>query len=461
MHQTPLRHAQALQKLLRTKTLKDFRAAHNALEDAGAKVVAECLDSELCAIERLSLVANGIGTKGFEALASSQRNAAAQLHIAGNLTNLDWDDRVEAAARLSQCFRLMDVVVVVAYRDKSTAVDKAQEVRQALRDGHVEIFWKKREGRKELAAALQGQSRLQVLQIEEGKDVEAVVLEALEGHVALKSLVLVGGINGSLSEALGIALDGRSGLEELVLKNGFINPERMQALAPALKGLAALKVLDLASNKIGPDGAKALAESLTGMSLLERLHLQRNKIGSEGAEALVPALKGLAALKFLGLGDNGLGDDGAKALAPALKGLAALKDLYLSSNDLRDDGVKALAESLTGMSLLEQLVLYGNKIGSEGAQVSKALRSGKQLRRQALAPALKGLAALKVFDLDENDLGDDGVKARRGRTTSMSMRFLVVEVLSFSFSFIREGLDADDEEGGTLQQCHDTIIPIV
>ncbi|CAE7035971.1 NLRC3, partial [Symbiodinium sp. KB8] len=202
--------SEALQKLLRTKTLKDFRAAHNALGDAGAKVVAECLDSDRCGIERLSLVANGIGKKGFEArtqranvgheavkgppnmqaLASSQRHhAAVQLHISGNLTNLDWSARVEA--------RLMDVVVADD-DDKSTAHDKAQEVRQALRDGHVEIFWKKRAGCKELAAALQGQSRLQVVQVQGGDDVQAV-LEALEGHVALKSLVLYS-INGSLSE---------------------------------------------------------------------------------------------------------------------------------------------------------------------------------------------------------------------------------------------------------------------
>ncbi|CAE7866764.1 NLRC3, partial [Symbiodinium necroappetens] len=167
------------------------------------------------------------------ALASSQRRAAVQLHISGNLTNLEWHHRVKA--------RLMDVVVAldtwfrVARGDKSTAHDKAQEVRQALRDGHVEIFWLQA-GRKELAAALQGQSRLQVLQVDQGKDVEAV-LEALEGHVALKSLVLCTGIDGyrplaqSRLEAFGFALDGKSGLEELVLQDAestFIGPQGMQ-----------------------------------------------------------------------------------------------------------------------------------------------------------------------------------------------------------------------------------------
>ncbi|CAE7746055.1 NLRC3, partial [Symbiodinium microadriaticum] len=353
----------ALQKLLLTKTLKDFRAAHNALGDAGAKVVAECLGSDRCAIERLSLVANGIGEKGFKALASSQRHAAVQLHISGNLTNLPLFDRVKAAEDLSRCFRLMDVVVS---HDTSSAHDKAQEVRQALQDGHVEIFWRKRAGGRELAAALQGQSRLQLLHVNEGMDVEAV-LEALKGHVALKSLVLY---DCWQWKALGFALDGRSGLEELVLRGTFI-PQGMQALAPALKGLAALKVLGLSNNNLRDDGAKALAESLTGMSLLERLDLQFNQIGSEGAKALAPALKGLAVLKVLDLGHN----------------------------DLRDDGAKALAESLTGMSLLERLDLLNDDIGSEGAQ--------------ALAPALKGLAALKVLDLRFNDLRDDGAKAVR------------------------------------------------
>ncbi|CAE7646718.1 NLRC3 [Symbiodinium necroappetens] len=182
--------SEALQKLLCTKTLKHFRAAHNALRDVGAKVVAECLDSDRCAIERLSLVANGIGANGLQALASIRRRAAVQLHISGNLMNLDWGPRAKA--------RLMDVVV--AHDDKSTdAVDKAQEVRQALRDGQVEIFWGKRADCEELAAALQGQSRLQVLQVYSGKDVEAAVLEALKSHVALKSLVLWEP-DGSLSE---------------------------------------------------------------------------------------------------------------------------------------------------------------------------------------------------------------------------------------------------------------------
>ena len=53
----------------------------------------------------------------------------------------------------------------------------------------------------------------------------------------------------------------------------------------------------------------------------------------------------------------------------------------------------------------------------------KALRSGKQLRRQALAPALKGLAALKVLGLSNNNLRDDGAKARRGRTGSQDRAF--------------------------------------
>eukprot|EP00439_Symbiodinium_sp_Y106_P023907 s1473_g2.t3 len=364
--------SEALKMLLGTTTLKVFRAAHNALGDAGAQAAAECLDSDRCAIERLSLVANGIGRKGFEALASTQRHAAVQLHISGNLLNLDWQSRVEAAADLSRCFTLMDVVVAHD-DDKSTPDDKAQEVRQALRDGQAEIFWRKPEwGDKELATALQGHSRLQVLQIEPyytpTKAVLAsAVLEALEGHVMLKSLVLT--LSVPDTKALGCALDGKSGLEELVFQHSGITAEGMKALAPALKVLAALKVLNLESNDLGDDGAKALA----------------------------PALKGLAALKVLNLGYNHLGPDGAKALAPALKGLAALKVLDLGWNDLQPDGAKALAESLTGMSLLEQLNLSLNKIGSEGAQ--------------ALAPALKGLAALKVLDLHWNDSWPEGAKA--------------------------------------------------
>ncbi|CAE7584895.1 NLRC3 [Symbiodinium necroappetens] len=431
--------AEALQKLLLgTKTLKDFRAAHNALGDAGAKVVAECLDSDRCAIERLSLVANGIGQKGFKALASSRRHhAAVQLHISGNFTNLHWRFRMEAATDLSRCFRLMDVVA--HDDDKSTARDKAQEVRQALREGNVEIFWKKGcKASRRLAAALQGPSRLQVLHVDKGYDVEAAALEALEGHVALKSLVL-DSINGSLSEALGFALDGRSGLEELVVQYSFthLNPEGMQALASALKGLAALKVLYLSHSDLGDDGAKVLAPALQGLAALKVLDLERNDLGHDGAKALAESLTGMSLLEELRLRGNKIGSEGAQVLAPALQGLAALKVLDLERNDLGHDGAKALAESLTGMSLLEELRLRGNKIGSEGAQAGKSsvlprspgqagvkqLRSGKQLCRQALAPALKGLAALKDLYLSGNDLGDDGEKARRGRTTSMSVRF--------------------------------------
>eukprot|EP00439_Symbiodinium_sp_Y106_P024399 s1473_g2.t6 len=448
--------SEALKMLLGTTTLKVFRAAHNALGDAGAQAAAECLDSDRCAIERLSLVANGIGRKGFEALASTQRHAAVQLHISGNLLNLDWQSRVEAAADLSRCFTLMDVVVAHD-DDKSTPDDKAQEVRQALRDGQAEIFWRKPEwGDKELATALQGHSRLQVLQIEPyytpTKAVLAsAVLEALEGHVMLKSLVLT--LSVPDTKALGCALDGKSGLEELVFQHSGITAEGMKALAPALKVLAALKVLNLESNDLGDDGAKArrgrtgsprawsfaldilrcdvmnickaLAEFLTGLSLLEHLYLHSNNIHSEGAQALAPALKGLAALKVLNLGYNHLGPDGAKALAPALKGLAALKVLDLGWNDLQPDGAKALAESLTGMSLLEQLNLSLNKIGSEGAQALAESLTGMSLLEQlnlslnkigsegaqALAPALKGLAALKVLDLHWNDSWPEGAKA--------------------------------------------------
>ncbi|CAE7217153.1 Nlrc5 [Symbiodinium natans] len=63
---------EAFATILRIPTLKELRADHNQLGDAGAKVAAACLNDEIAALELLSLADNHIGRDGLEAVAEIQ-----------------------------------------------------------------------------------------------------------------------------------------------------------------------------------------------------------------------------------------------------------------------------------------------------------------------------------------------------------------------------------------------------
>ena len=130
----------------------------------------------------------------------------------------------------------------------------------------------------------------------------------------------------------------------------------------------------------GPDGVPRLAEKLGAGALPAVIYLNLSfmYVGDAGASALAAALDrgALPRLKHLNLNNNAIGDAGLVALAPALRRRPALEALDLDCNPLGDEGFAALV-----------------------APPPPA---------RAPPPTTRGLAKLKVLDLQRTQITDAG-----------------------------------------------------
>lgn len=104
------------------------------------------------------------------------------------------------------------------------------------------------------------------------------------------------------------------------------------------------------------------------------------------------------ALTRLDLHDNPMTEDVADALADALRAQRGLRCLNLTDTGLGDEGVATIASAIADCCPdLEELHLELNEITAAGAA--------------ALASALPRLPALRILDLKENELEDEGAIA--------------------------------------------------
>jgi hypothetical protein len=137
----------------------------------------------------------------------------------------------------------------------------------------------------------------------------------------------------------------------------------------------------------------------------------------------------------LSLEDNGLCAEGGKALAAGLKGNQVITELNVSNNDLGRNssyiadtsGITAIADAIPDMGALTSLDLSSNDIGSywdsakgkrvgtpEGTFVVLVTFCSHVLfcvGPVAIANAIRDMRALLHFDISDNDIGADGLKA--------------------------------------------------
>ncbi|XP_068577046.1 NLR family CARD domain-containing protein 3 [Cebidichthys violaceus] len=221
-------------------------------------------------------------------------------------------------------------------------------------------------------------------------------------------------------------------VEQLVLRNTGLTDDLLLSLAGALKSsLSEVTLLNLNLNLIGPHGARILLDVLRAKPQVRGLHLFGNKLRDHGALTLLNGIAelqeqtaraaaavqqaellppeqsallqlptgwssfGVFALFELDIGGNGLSGDGVKALASYMRHHSCLQYLGLARTGGADLAAwKELFDSLRGSGSLTRVILDENDLGDPGVRL--------------LADVLRENAALRQVDLDSNGVGDVG-----------------------------------------------------
>ncbi|XP_033080417.1 NACHT, LRR and PYD domains-containing protein 13 [Trachypithecus francoisi] len=217
----------------------------------------------------------------------------------------------------------------------------------------------------------------------------------------------------------------RCNIQKLTCKS--VTPEWvLQDLILVLQGNSKLTHLNFSSNKLGatvPLILKALKHSACN---LKYLCLEKCNLSAASCQDLALFLTSIQHVTRLCLGFNQLQDDGIKLLCAALTHpKCALERLELWFCQLGAPSCRYLSDALLQNRSLAHLNLSKNRLGDEGVKfLCEALGrpdcnlqslnlSGCSCTREGcreLANALRHNRNVKILDLGQNDLQDDGVK---------------------------------------------------
>ncbi|XP_010385357.2 NACHT, LRR and PYD domains-containing protein 13 [Rhinopithecus roxellana] len=195
-----------------------------------------------------------------------------------------------------------------------------------------------------------------------------------------------------------LVLQGNSKLTHLNFSSNKLGAT-VPLILKALKHSACnLKYLCLEKCNLSAASCQDLALFLTSIQHVTRLCLGFNQLQDDGIKLLCAALTHpKCALERLELWFCQLGAPSCRYLSDALLQNRSLAHLNLSKNRLGDEGVKFLCEALGHPDCnLQSLNLSGCSFTREGCQ--------------ELANALRHNHNVKILDLGQNDLQDDGVK---------------------------------------------------
>nr|XP_037862306.1 NACHT, LRR and PYD domains-containing protein 13 [Chlorocebus sabaeus] len=195
-----------------------------------------------------------------------------------------------------------------------------------------------------------------------------------------------------------LVLQGNSKLTHLNFSSNKLGAT-VPLILKALKHSACnLKYLCLEKCNLSAASCQDLALFLTSIQHVTRLCLGFNQLQDDGIKLLCAALTHpKCALERLELWFCQLGAPSCRYMSDALLQNRSLAHLNLSKNHLGDEGVKFLCEALGHPDCnLQSLNLSGCSFTREGCR--------------ELANALRHNHNMKILDLGQNDLQDDGVK---------------------------------------------------
>lgn len=234
------------------------------------------------------------------------------------------------------------------------------------------------------------------------------------------------------------------------------------ALAKLLPLSPALKDLRFSATRAQREGSLTFAKALASLQKLEKLDLSDNTFKAQGGEAIAAAVKNMPNLVEINLRDAATEDDGLVAIVDALHESGAAKwltALDVSGNDLTAESMPALGHMLRDSAALRVLQVEENEIGSKGAKaIAKALKAGAPALEKVVANVneigasgaiafVKVVADKKAFvklEIDGNQISADGVASIGSLLESMGKSDLLGSLEDNDED--REEEEDDDEE---------------
>ncbi|XP_038156315.1 uncharacterized protein LOC119793286 [Cyprinodon tularosa] len=256
-------------------------------------------------------------------------------------------------------------------------------------------------------------------------------------------------------DAMMMVLSTSDEVEQLVLRNTELTDDLLFSLSGALiSSQSEVTLLNLNLNLIGPYGAHILLDILRAKPQIQSLHMFGNKLRDHGVLTLLRGVAELQdqtataaaaiqqallfssqlpggwssfrvfALLELDIGGNGLGSNGVKVLASYMRSHSYLQYLGLAqTNGVDLSAWKELFDSLKSNTSLTQIILDENNLGDPGVRL--------------LADMLKENLSLQQVDLDRNvisDVGGNDIMA------ALLCRTQILTHLSLDENNISEGL---------------------
>ncbi|XP_072133414.1 uncharacterized protein [Mobula birostris] len=418
------------------RSLKELSLNDNKLGDSGVKLVSAALRNPECKIQKLWLWNVGLTVSGAEDLspAISTNRSLMELNLNDNQLGESGVKLVSAALRKAECkiqkLWLRDVgltdsgveqlasalstnpsLMELNLNDNKLGDSGVKLVSEALRNSKCKIqkLWLRNvgltdSGAQDLVSALRTNPSLKELSLNDNK------LE--DSGVKLVSAAL------RISECK---------IQKLWLRNVGLTDSGVEDLASALSTNPSLTELNLSANELGDSGVKLVSAALTNSKFcIQKLWLSDVGLTANGAKDLISTLSTNRSLKELSLNDNKLGDSGVKLLSAALRDSECnIQKLCLWNVGLTDSGAGDLNAALGGNPSLTVLNLNNNKLEDSGVKlVSAALKKSRcklqelQLRNvgltdsgaKDLASTLRTNRSLMELNLNDNKLGDSGVK---------------------------------------------------
>eukprot|EP00808_Paulinella_micropora_P022812 g78450.t1 len=401
-------------------SLRELDMQSNDIGAEGARAFGEAL-KENKTLRELNMYNNSIGPDGAKAFAKA-------LEVNSSLTQLSlWNNKIGNAGAIAigkglEANKVLQTLIIEGNNigdQGAAAFADALKVNKTLRE--INLAWNKigDAGAQAIGGALKVNQSIEQIWIQGNwipvasfRDVKTTNIDLSRKNYGDLDAIIIASLLKENKECK---------LEKLDISSNSIGAEGARHIAKALEENkeCTLQTLDISENDIGPKGAAAIANMLKVNMSLKALSLRNNDIGPEGTKAIAAALEVNKILHEINLGWNTIGDAGAQAIGEALKENknSKLSILDISLNYIGPQGAKHIAEAIQVNQSIEQIWIQGNWIpvasfrDGKTTNIDLSRKNYGDLDAIIIASLLKVNNSIRSIDLNDNHIGDEGVKA--------------------------------------------------